>query len=369
MGAHKLLQLHIMLELYGPPTVTSRTERSEVAVLNRGGSSVSDEYSKGDDVGIEPDESSDQTNVMRAVVTDTLANQRLDRVCAQLFAQYSRGQIQKWIQQGMLTLNNVSVAAKHKVRSGDEITLSVVLTSQNEAVAQPIPLDIVFEDDHVLVLNKSRGFVVHPGAGVPDGTVLNAVLHHAPECSALPRGGIVHRLDKDTTGLMVVAKTLEAHHSLVSQLQARTVSRRYVAVVMGELISGGTFSGAIGRHPVHRIKMAVVEQGKPAVTHYRVEQRLSGCTVVDVSLETGRTHQIRVHFAHGGYPLVGDAVYGGRKRIPKGLTDEQREVINQFDRQALHARRLSFEHPASGDWVEFEAPLPEDLVCLISALS
>jgi 23S rRNA pseudouridine1911/1915/1917 synthase len=234
--------------------------------------------------------------------------------------------------------------------------------------AEPISLDIVYEDEHLLVINKPAGLVVHPAAGHADGTLVNALLNHAPEVENLPRAGIVHRLDKDTSGIMVVARSLIAHTSLVDQLQTRTMGREYEAVVVGSLTGGATVDAPIGRHPQDRKRMAVVSSGKPAVTHYRLLERFAAHTHIQCKLESGRTHQIRVHMTHVRHPLVGDPVYGGRLRLPKGTTEELRQALAAFSRQALHARRLTLEHPETGETLSWEVPLPEDMVQLIEAL-
>lgn len=242
------------------------------------------------------------------------------------------------------------------------------LEDDDRFTPQAIPLTVVHEDDQVLVIDKPAGLVVHPAAGNPDGTLLNALLHHWPELVAVPRAGIVHRLDKDTSGLMVVARTLAAQTALVEQLQARTVSREYDAVVTGVMTAGGSVDAPIGRHPKDRKRQAVTVNGKPAVTHYRVVERYRGHTHVRCRLETGRTHQIRVHLAHRRFPLVGDPVYGGRLKLPAGAVEPLKEILREFPRQALHARKLAFDHPGSGERVEFRAALPDDMLMLIDYL-
>lgn len=297
-----------------------------------------------------------------------MAGQRLDQALAQLFSQYSRSRLQQWLRQGCVRVDGRQPRARDKVFGGERIEIEAVLEAQGEWQAEPIALDIVYEDEAVIVLNKPAGLVVHPAAGNPEGTMLNALLHHDSGLATVPRAGIVHRLDKETTGLLVVARTLEAQKKLVEQLQARQFLREYLAVVNGVLTAGGTVEAPIGRHPVHRKRMAVVQNGKPAITHYRVEQRYRGHTLVRVTLETGRTHQIRVHMAHIQHPLVGDPVYGGRLRLPKGAGDELVTLLRDFKRQALHASKLGFKHPISGETVSWEQPLPDDMARLIAIL-
>ncbi len=294
---------------------------------------------------------------------------RLDQVASELFSEFSRSRLQQWIKDGLLTVDNAQWQPKRKVLGGERLDICASIVSEAEWVAEDIPLEIVFEDEHLLVINKSANFVVHPAAGNYSGTVLNALLHNCPALSLVPRAGIVHRLDKDTTGLMVVAKTLEAHTNLVSQLQSRTVKRVYQAVVNGVLTSGGLVDQPVGRHPRQRIKMAVVSDGKEARTHYSVLKRFNGHSHLQLKLETGRTHQIRVHMAHLGYPLVGDSLYAGRFKIHKGAAAELIDFLRHFGRQALHAAELALVHPASGEEVSWTAPLPEDFQMLLSRLS
>ncbi len=297
-----------------------------------------------------------------------MAGSRLDQALAQLFPQYSRSRLQQWIKQGAVKVDHAVLRPRDAVHGGEDIELDVELEAAPEVRAEAIALDIVFEDEQILVVNKPPGLVVHPAAGNWEGTLQNALLHHCPELAVLPRSGIVHRLDKDTSGLMVVAKTLEAHKQLIDQLQARTVNREYLALVQGRVIAGGTVEGNIGRHPVDRKRMAVVAGGKPAVTHYRVAERFRHHTLLRVKLETGRTHQIRVHMAHIRHPILGDPVYGGRLRLPAGASEAFQETLRRFKRQALHAASLGLRHPATGEVLEWEAPLPEDMARLIGAL-
>jgi len=304
---------------------------------------------------------------LHAIVTPELAGSRLDQAAAQLFPAYSRERLKQWIQDGTLTLDGQQAKPKEKVMGGETLNVAVILEDETIALAEDIPLDIIHEDDQLIVLNKPAGLVVHPGAGNSQGTLMNALLHHEPLLSQLPRAGIVHRLDRDTTGLMVVAKTLTAHTSLVAQLSDKRVYREYEAVSYGNMTAGGTVEAPIDRHPHDRVKMAVVPGGRPAVTHYRILQRFPNHTHVRVQLETGRTHQIRVHLAHIGYPLVGDPVYA-RLRFPKGASAELNEKLKTFTRQALHARRLGLVHPGTGESCLWECELPADFVSLLDAI-
>ncbi|MGH8529302.1 MAG: 23S rRNA pseudouridine(1911/1915/1917) synthase RluD, partial [Nevskiales bacterium] len=279
----------------------------------------------------------------------TAAGQRLDKALAGLLPQYSRARLQTWIAAGAVTVNGVLPRPRDKLAGGETITVAVAEETVVSAAAQAIPLEIVYEDSAILVINKPAGLVVHPGAGNPAGTLLNALLHHAPELAKLPRAGIVHRLDKDTSGLLVVARKLEVHAALVGAMQARLVEREYEAVVCGVMTAGGTVDAAIGRHPQDRKRMTVRANSgrgeRAAVTHYRVLERFRAHTYVRVKLETGRTHQIRVHFQHIRFPIVGDPVYGRRLALPPRARPELEAVLRAFRRQALHARRLALSHP------------------------
>ncbi|MDN6297666.1 MAG: 23S rRNA pseudouridine(1911/1915/1917) synthase RluD [Halomonas sp.] len=297
-----------------------------------------------------------------------LAGARLDQAAAELFSDYSRERLKAWINRGELTVDGERGKPKTRLIGDETLALCATLEEEQRFTAQDIALDIVFEDEHVLIVNKPAGMVVHPAAGNPDGTLLNALLHHDPALADIPRAGIVHRLDKDTTGLLMVARTLPAQAALVEQLQARTVSRQYDAVVIGTPVAGGTVDAPIGRHPKDRKRQAVNAGGKPAVTHYRVVERFRTHTHVRCKLETGRTHQIRVHMAHARYPLIGDQLYGGRPKLPPGAADTLKEILREFPRQALHARRLGFVHPHSGQEMTFRAPLPDDLLMLLDYL-
>lgn len=305
---------------------------------------------------------------LEAQVDQQYAGKRLDQVAAAVFSDYSRARLQEWIKAGQLTVNGRSAKPKDKLVGTESLQLQAELKQEVEDVPEKIDLDIIFEDDHLLVINKPAGLVVHPAAGHASGTLLNGLLHHCPGLQNLPRAGIVHRLDRDTTGLMVVAKTLESHHSLVDQLQDKSVFREYDAVTVGVMTGGGTVDAPLGRHPTDRKRQAVIETGKDAVTHYRLHKRYRGHTHIRVQLETGRTHQIRVHMAHVRYPLVGDPVYGGRPRLPKGGTQQLRDAVQRFPRQALHARRLGLIHPVTDEEVIFESPLPADFQGLLMVL-
>lgn len=310
----------------------------------------------------------DQAIRLRAEVPFELGGQRLDQVAAQLFAEHSRSRLAAWIKDGRLTVDGAVLRPRDIVHGGAQLELDAEQQAQGEWIAQAIELDIVHEDEQILVLNKPAGLVVHPAAGHADGTLLNALLHHVPGLVNVPRAGIVHRLDKDTTGLMVVAKTLQAQTRLVEQLQKRSVSRIYEAIVVGVITAGGTIDAPISRHGQQRQRMAVVEGGKPAVSHYRVLERFRAHTHTRIKLETGRTHQIRVHMTHVGYPLVGDPVYGGRFRIPPAASPTLVQALREFPRQALHARFLELDHPASGERLKWEASLPDDFVWLLTLL-
>ncbi len=298
------------------------------------------------------------------------AGLRLDRALAELFPDYSRSRLTQWIKSGDVLLDGEIPAARQIVNGGEEVVVRAQSTQEVPMAPESIALDIRYEDDDVLVINKPVGLVVHPGAGQAGGTLQNALLHFDPRLAEIPRAGIVHRLDKDTSGVMVVARTLPAHASLVEQLQARDVHRQYVAVVYGPMIAGGSVNEPIGRHPRDRIRQAVVEQpaGKPAVTHYRVRERFRAHTLIECRLETGRTHQIRVHMAHVRHPLIGDSLYGGGLKLPKGATPQLAEAMREFKRQALHAEKLEFEQPRTKQTVSVTAELPDDMQRLIAAL-
>lgn len=303
-----------------------------------------------------------------ATVPDDLGGRRLDQAAADMFPEYSRSRLKQWILGGQLTVDGQQRRPRDPVLPGERVRLLAQAEARVELVPEPIPLNIVWEDEDLLVINKPAGLVVHPGAGNAAGTLQNALLHHRPALAEVPRAGIVHRLDKETSGLMVVAATVPAHTALVRQLEARSVRREYEAICQGVLTAGGTVKQPIGRHPVDRVRMAVRATGKPAITHYRVIKRFRGHTHMLAKLETGRTHQIRVHMAYTGHALLGDPVYGGRLRVPAGAAPELIEALRRFRRQALHARRLAFQHPGKDETVSFEADLPEDLARLLLIL-
>ncbi|MDU3075426.1 MAG: 23S rRNA pseudouridine(1911/1915/1917) synthase RluD [Mixta calida] len=306
---------------------------------------------------------------LTATVSESQLGQRLDQALAELFPDYSRSRIKEWILGGQRSVNkNIADKPKEKVLGGEAVAIQAEIEEETRCEAQDIPLNIVYEDEHILVINKPRDLVVHPGAGNPDGTVLNALLHHYPAIADVPRAGIVHRLDKDTTGLMVVAKTVPAQTHLVESLQLREITREYEAVAIGNMTAGGIVDEPISRHSTKRTHMAVHPMGKHAVTHYRVMEHFRAHTRLRLRLETGRTHQIRVHMAHINHPLVGDPLYGGRPRPPKGASDAFIATLRGFDRQALHATMLRLYHPVTGIEMEWHAPLPQDMVDLIDAL-
>ncbi len=297
-----------------------------------------------------------------------MGGQRLDQVAAQLFSEHSRSRLTAWIKEGLLTVDGEVVRPRDIVHGGSVLALDAEQEAQGEWVAEDIALDIVYEDDDILVINKPAGLVVHPAVGHQSGTLLNALLHHVPDIINVPRAGIVHRLDKDTTGLMVVAKNLQAQTHLVDQLQKRSVSRIYECIVIGVITAGGKIDAPIGRHGQQRQRMAVMDGGKQAISHYRVLERFRSHTHTRVKLETGRTHQIRVHMAHINYPLVGDPAYGGRFRIPPAANPTMLQALKEFPRQALHARFLELTHPVTGQRMKWESPLPDDFLWLLTLL-
>lgn len=310
--------------------------------------------------------------ILHAEIPPDWHNARLDQAAAALFPDYSRARIQTWIKQGELTLNGANAKTKDKVKTGDKIAINAAPAKEVSWKAESINLDVVYEDDDILIINKPVGLVVHPAAGNYSGTLVNALLHWAPELEQVPRAGIVHRLDKDTSGIMMVAKTLKSHAFLVNQLQKRLVSREYEAIVQGVMTSGCTIDVPIGRHPQQRTKMAVVspdsKSGKPAITHCRILKKFAFNTYVKLNLETGRTHQIRVHLAHKHFPVIGDKTYGGRLALFKGMSETLKNAIREFPRQALHAKQLSLIHPGTGKECTWSVPLPADMQDLLNIL-
>lgn len=297
------------------------------------------------------------------------AGQRFDQVLAGLLPEYSRTRIKAWIEGGQVRISGRELRPKDAVLGGETVVVTPVFEVDERVQPEHIELNIVHEDKHLLVVNKPAGLVVHPGAGNPAGTLQNALLHFDPKLAELPRAGLVHRIDKDTSGLLVVARTLAAHTALTDMIEAHDVQRHYEAVCVGVMTAGGTIDKPIDRHPTDRVKMAIRSSGRDAVTHYRVITRYRAHTHIRLQLETGRTHQIRVHMTHAGYPLLGDPVYGKRLVIPKGSSTAFAEVLRTFNRQALHAARLEFEHPITGKPVVAEAPLPADLKQLLKSLA
>jgi len=302
----------------------------------------------------------------KTIAEDT--GERLDSVIAREFTQFSRAHIQKWIKDGKLLLDGEIVKPKQPLKINQFISVEALEEPTLEDGPEDIPLEIIFEDDDIIIINKQPGLVVHPGAGNQTGTLVNALLHHDEELRFLPRAGIVHRLDKDTSGIMVVTKNEFSYLNLVSQLKERKVKRHYLAIVVGEPLSGLTINEPIGRHPKLRTKQAVTEAGKEAITNFKIKERMGGYTLLNVSLETGRTHQIRVHLAFINFPILGDSVYGGRKKFVAGTTEAEKKEILKFPRQALHAEKLEFIHPTSGKSVNYSAKTPKDLTQLIELL-
>ena len=299
---------------------------------------------------------------------ETYLGQRIDQVAATIWSDFSREKLKQWLKEGHLLVNGNSVKPKYKCEGFELLTLEVELEAQTRSLPEDIPLDIVYEDDDIIVVNKPVGMVVHPGAGNSSGTLVNALLHHYPKSAELTRAGLVHRIDKDTSGLLVVAKNLEAQFSLSKQLAKKTVYRVYDLIVYGNVIAGGTVDEPIKRHPVDRVKMAVLPGGKDAVTHYNVKERFQHFTRIQARLETGRTHQIRVHFSYIGFGLVGDPVYMPRVRVPAGASELLDETLRGFRRQALHAAELGLKHPRTGEEMLFKAPWPADLATLVDVL-
>ncbi|HEX2082211.1 MAG TPA: 23S rRNA pseudouridine(1911/1915/1917) synthase RluD [Xanthomonadaceae bacterium] len=301
-------------------------------------------------------------------VPESAAGRRFDVVLAELFPEFSRSRLSGWIKSGDALLDGRPVRPRDPVRGGEQVSLQAVVETASFDAPEDIALSVLYQDADVIVIDKPAGLVVHPGAGNPAGTLVNALLHFDPNLARLPRAGIVHRLDKDTSGVMVVARNLPAHTSLVAQLSERDVHRQYLAIVVGALVSGGSVSAPIDRHPRDRIRMAVREDGRDATTHYRLRERFRAHTALECRLETGRTHQIRVHMQHLKHPIIGDPLYGGALKLPKGASEELAAALRGFRRQALHAETLEFAHPVSGEPVRCTAPVPDDMQQLMRAL-
>ncbi|OGV37948.1 MAG: RNA pseudouridine synthase [Legionellales bacterium RIFCSPHIGHO2_12_FULL_35_11] len=308
--------------------------------------------------------------VLKAHIPEEFSGQRLDKVLASLFPEYSRAKLVSWLKEGNIKINSKSSDPDFKVFGDEEIIFSPINTNiYTPSQAENIPLNIIFEDEDLIIINKQAGLIVHPGAGNPDGTLVNALLHHNNEVhSKLPRAGIIHRIDKDTSGLLVIAKTITAHNNLIQQMQDHLITRRYIALVFGHIIAGQTIKTNFGRDNQNRLKMAVKSSGREAITNYRVAKHYGFATLLNVELETGRTHQIRVHLAHINHAIIGDQLYKGRNCIPKGLSEDLRNTIQKFPRQALHACSLAFTHPVSKQDLEFQAPLPDDFQQLLITL-
>ena len=306
---------------------------------------------------------------LQGTIPETAAGTRLDRALADLFPDYSRSRLQQWLKEGTVTVDGQARRGRDRISGGERVRVSATPAPEFQDVApEPISLDVVYEDEDLLVVNKPAGLVVHPGAGNADGTMQNALLHRHPHLERIPRCGIVHRIDKGTTGLMVVALSDKAHTALTNQLQDKTVGREYEALVAGTFTAGGTINEPIARHPRDRKRMAVVANGRPAVTHYRLLERFSAHTLLRVFLETGRTHQIRVHMAYSQHPLVGDPVYGLRPRLPRGADDTVREALAGLGRQALHAAKLVLQHPRTEERMAWEVPRPADMDHVLDVL-
>jgi len=305
---------------------------------------------------------------MKIIIPDRLIGSRLDAAISEMLPELSRNKITSWIKSGEILIDSNRFKPKEKVSGGEIIEMNVSLEENTHWIAEDIKLDIVFEDEEILILNKPSGLVTHPGAGNTHGTLANGILFARPELNQLDRAGIVHRLDKDTSGLMVVSKTEPAKLSLIKQLESHSVSREYSAIVYGSMVTGGMVNEPIGRDSANRQKQAVTKGGKPAVTHYRVIEKFKNFTLIKAILETGRTHQIRVHMSHIGHPLLGDFTYGGKVKFPKGASDELKQAIKNFPRQALHAKKLSIIHPGDNKELSWKSKLPEDLDTMINIL-
>lgn len=310
-----------------------------------------------------------QSIELRHTFDEKVYGKRLDLALSDTFDEYSRSRIQDWVKQGFVSVNGeVTTSNKHKMVGFELIEINAEIEVAGDWKPEAIDLNIVYEDDDLLVVNKPAGLVVHPGAGNQDGTMVNALLHHAPELQQLPRAGIIHRLDKETTGLLVVAKSIAAHTSLVEQLQNRSFTREYDALVNRVMVSGSSIDAPIGRHPTRRTAMAVIPDGRRAITHYRVVEKFLDHSHLKLRLETGRTHQIRVHMSYLKFPIIGDPLYSGRYRVPTQIKPELNEKLSKFKRQALHASLLGLTHPITGEHIEWRAPMPQDMQDLRDAL-
>jgi len=306
---------------------------------------------------------------LKIIIPERMTGQRLDVALSEMLPDYSRSKITAWIKSGEALINHKPFKPKDKVNGSEMVELTINQKQNNDWVGEDIPLNVVFEDEDMIVLNKAVGLVTHPGAGNWSGTLANALLHYEPKLATLDRAGIVHRLDKNTSGLMVVARNEKSQKNLVEQLQTHSVSREYSAIVYGHMVSGGTIDKPIGRDTKDRVKQTVSSNGKEAVTHYRVIDRYHNHTHVKAILETGRTHQIRVHLSHIGYPLIGDSMYGGKVRFPRKADAILKKALVNFKRQALHSRKLTLAHPISGELMSWKAPLPEDMLALLDVLN
>ena len=298
-----------------------------------------------------------------------MTGNRLDASLSEMLPDYSRSKITSWIKSGDALINQKTFKPKDKASGTEIVCLTLNQKQSNDWIAEKIPLNIVYEDEDIIVINKQFGLVTHPGAGNWSGTLANALLYYDPALSTLDRAGIVHRLDKNTSGLMVVARNEKSQKYLVEQLQNHSVDREYSAIVYGHMIAGGTVDEPIGRDPKDRVKQAVLMSGKEATTHYRAIDRFKSHTHVKAILETGRTHQIRVHLSHVGHSLIGDPMYGGRVRFPKKASEELKDALLNFKRQALHSKKLTLTHPISGELMSWKAPLPDDMVRLLEVLN
>jgi len=306
--------------------------------------------------------------ILNLIIPESSANERLDQALAKLLPEYSRTQFQEWIEKGQVQVDGALVKAKYKLKGGEAIQIEATIKKETFWLPENISLNIVYEDDDLLIINKPIGMVVHPGAGNQTNTLLNALLHHDPALQMLPRAGIIHRLDKDTSGLLIVAKKPAALKIISHQLKKRTILREYQAIVYGKLLSGGKIDAPIDRHPLQRKRMCVSETGRPAITHYRIMEKFRAHTHLKVKLETGRTHQIRVHMAHIHHPIIGDITYGGRTKLSKGMSAEIIQLFRQFNHQALHAFKIGLIHPTTEEYIEWEIDLPNDMQHLLVAL-